>query len=283
MNLFQKYKELKNSKKTPKIPAVETSFGQHSKEKKIPAVETSFGSHSVPKNVSEDKESSPEVSETPSAYKPFFRTGAEHAHIHSKVAPFNLDKVSNEGLASVVDYTDDSYAVNSGLFHHYKEGIPVASDTKEQIDHLTKTLNDHKTTEPTHVFTGTKFSPSQHFSPVKGAVPETATVHLPAFTSTSTSINKAIPFGHDVKHANDANHGVAHDGIYGKAKHILKIELPKGTSAASVREHAMLPSEQEILLNRGHTIEIHKDPVKLDSGTYLWNAKIKAHNPEKLS
>jgi ADP-ribosyltransferase exoenzyme len=143
-------------------------------------------------------------------------------------------------------------------------------------------LDRQKTMEDMHVYTGIKYSPAKHFKKVGGKLPESTIARLPAFTSTSSSIKSARCFSEDTMHPNDERHGIEYPDS-GEVRHDIKIHVPKGSKAASLRDHSFCPAEKEVLLHRGHDIEIHNKPEKLDHNTYLWSAKIVGHKAVGLS
>lgn len=262
---MKSFKAYLKDKKEPK-PSMETSFGSHSKKPEPkPSMETSFGSHSLekkkPQSIDEAK---------------LEDDSDEHQnHVHEKVAPEHTKKMSVDERNSLAKYTRGSTALNHALHQHHRF-IPLDHDTKEHADHLTKAIGKHKTTEDTVLYTGIKHSPVKHFNHKD----EHAHVHLPAFTSTTTSRHQAHGFSNDVKHNNDKHHGVEH-GEFG-AQHILKLHVPKGTSAVSVRKRSEFPTEHEVLLNRGHDIKIHPKPKHLGNHVYQWDAHVVGHSPAKL-
>lgn len=83
-------------------------------------------------------------------------------------------------------------------------------------------------------------------------------------------------------HPKDERHGIEYPDS-GEVRHIIKIHVPKGTNAMSLKEHSFVPEEKEVLLHRGHNLEIHHKPEKLDKDTYLWHAKITGHKVNDLS
>lgn len=284
---FKEYRDEKNSKKE----TMETSFGSHSLPKKKETMETSFGSHSLPKEkpIKEDKEEKDafEFDKKPvdnSAYVKHTVTVAEHTHQHNQVAPMHSDKMSANELEAASDYTDSSTTINS-MLHMHAKGHDISTKNKDEYrktaKHLDNALNRHKTHDDMHVYTGIRYSPSKHFKKENGKLQSTATVNLPAFTSTSTSIQAARGFSEFTAHKNDVHHEV--DSKTDEVRHILKIHAPKGTHAMSLMDHSFCPDEKEILLHRGHDIEIHHKPEKLDDKTYLWHAKIVGHNVADLS
>lgn len=138
--------------------------------------------------------------------------------------------------------------------------------------------------EDTHVYTGLKDSPAKHFTG-EGS----AKVHLPAYTSTSTQYRiaknftsgKPISKEHLEKHS-PINSDYKKNTKRSTADHVLKIHLPKGTKAGSVKHFATFEKENEILLHRGHNIEIHPHPTIDKDGTHVWHARIISHTPDKV-
>jgi hypothetical protein len=263
---FKEYRQAKQN-------VVNFSMGSHSEYKQpYPVVHMSIGSHSVKSDVPIMEAA--EVREfDPTAYKPFGRKKSEHNHIHENVAPMDTDRLDGRNLAAIFDYTEDSYALNSGLHNHVKSGSPLDPHVKDTAVALTEAIDQHRTTEPTHVFTGIKFPITGEFS----AHDKPQILHCAGFTSTSSSIVTARGFTKPISHANDAKFG-----IVGKARHIMKIDMPTGTSAMSVREHSSIPSENEILVNRGTNVEVQPTPTHMGDNVYLWHGKIVSHNPSEL-
>lgn len=238
------------------------TFKQYLAEKysKLQNMVTSFGSHSV-------NEDSYEV-----------KSDEEHEKIHKKL---KIDKsvITPDHLGAVTRYSDTSSSLNNYL--HKKSNDPSTEGEyyPKEANILTELLNTQKTKVPIDLYTGIKYSPAKHFETDK-ELPHSKIVHLPAFTSTSTKRSIAGRFSSSTEHKNDQMHGV--DSKYG-AKHIIKIHAPKGTSAASIKEHSFMPHEEEVLLNRGHDIRIESKPEHLYDDVYQWNAHIVAHNPQDLS
>lgn len=258
---------IKTEPKEKELPAMETVFGSHAYKNPddVPALETKFGKHSdKPKEeLKEDKDDE--------------RTKEEHDHVHEKVAPFLGSKLSVEERNHVHAYTKGSKALNGSL-HKHNAGREIDDHEKEQAHALTKILDKHKTKEDTHVYTGIPKSPAEHFKDHN----KPATMHLPAFTSTSTSKKTSKAFAEFVHHKNDSKHGIVHHKEDKVAAHILKIHVPKGTSAASIRKQSDQPTEHEVLLNRGHHIEVHPKPEHIGNNIHVWHAKIVAHKPKDL-
>lgn len=263
---FKKYRDSKKNK--PDL--METSFGSHSLPKKTELMSTSFGKHSekIVEKVSPD--SVPRIS------------GKDNKHIHENVAP--IKDLGEHQLDAVHDYSDESRPLND-MLHRHAKGYDIstknADSYRNTAKHLDETLNTHKTKEDMHVYTGIKYSPSKHFKKVDGKIPDKKVVRLPAFTSTSSGFHNAREFSDMTMHPNDERHGIEHSED-GEARHVLKIHVPKGSHAMSLKKHSFVPAENEILLHRGHHIEIDSKPTKTDRHTYIWNAKIVHHHAPDL-
>jgi len=275
MKTFKEFRADKVAAKTKQpYPIMETSFGSHSLKKpsgqKYEVMSTSFGSHSLPKK-GEVVEAVKNIGE-PEPSK------SQHASIHEQSAPMHKEKLNDDENEAIKDYTDESRGMN-GMLHRHAQGHDTSTGSnvsnRSTISHLDTALNKHKTNDDMTVYTGLKSSPSKHFKIGKGE--EHAIVHLPAFTSTSTSPKTAIGFSEGDSNFKDENHGI--EGVNG---HILKIHVPKGTHAMSVKEHSFVPEENEVLLHRGHNIKIHRKPTHLADGTIMWHAHVVGHNPSDL-
>ena len=270
------FKEYRLDKSAKKLPAMETTFGKHSQEKpakKLPAMETSMGKHSQEKQVKVSEDIEDHVLDR-----------EDQNHLHEKVAPLHAD-ISKDEIHSVEKYTDNSRRLNSTLHNIYQgKAKSTISDVDSHVDHanvLGGMLNKHKTTEDMHVFTGINHSPASHFHGDSEHAEHT-TVHLPAFTSTSSSAKTALGFSENTHHESDHKHGINSDSE-SKTVHLLKIHVPKGTHAASLKRVSLMGGENEILLHRAHNLQIDRHPQKIDHGIYMWHAKIVSHKPEDIN
>lgn len=276
MKTFKEYRDTKSQ--TPE--SMETCFGSHSlpNTRSRNSMETSFGSHS---SIDEDSG----ILKDQATVKPHLYTVAQNTHIHDKVAPLDDDNLSAKEVESIEDYADDSKPVNSMLHQHDKgHDINVKSKEayKKTVGYLDNALRRRNTTEDMHVFTGMKTSPAKYFKKVGGNIPENQNVHLPAFTSTSTSIKAARGFAEPTQHPYDERHGITYPDD-GEVRHILKIHVPKGSHGMSIRGRSFAPEEDEILLARGHNINIHHKPEHISADTFLWHGTITSHEPSDLS
>jgi hypothetical protein len=273
MKTFKEYRTEVSIKKNPK-KSMETFMGEHSipKKEKKKSMETSMGEHSkkiVP--IEEAKVEHPPIEET-------YSDKEKTDHAHQKAAPMKkLDVVEKDAVSL---YTDSSTGLN-GALHHFHNGHNFNESYMRHAKTLTDVLDKNKTKEDTIVYTGVKKSPAALFD---NDGTKHASVHLPAFTSTSTSFGTARGFSEPAKHKHDINHGVSTDGT--EHRHVLQLHVPKGTSAASVKSHSFLPREHEILLNRGHDISIDPSPTHhIDSNgghTYVWHARVVGNSKANL-
>ena len=275
MTTFKQYID----KHRGKIPSIETVFGSHSEEKggKTPSISTSFGKHSTKEKISEKVE-------IPEGHQKNMYSAAQEEAIHESIAPLHDDRMSPDEKKTVKTYSDESYPYNRLLHRHDKGSMtstPNFDAHKKVIGHMDSLLEKHKTTSDMHVFTGIEFSPAKHFKRVDGKVPTSTKMHMPAFTSTSTSLRAAREFSQETSHPNDDRHGV--NSEVEEKRHVLKIHVPAGSHAMSLMKHSFVPSEKEVVLHRGHTIEVHHEPEKIDDNTYMWHAKIVDHKKADLS
>lgn len=259
-------------KEKPKqMPFLETVFGKHSQEKKEPVLQTTFGKHSQEK-LKEETAS---------------RQIADHSKsAEDKIHDFNSIETSN----AVRKYAMSSAGINGALHTlHGNTDKPVhgniINNAKSHVKALDDVLSNTKIHSDTHVFTGLPHSPAQHFETMKAKKGESITLHHPAFMSTSTSYEVAKDFARQDHPIDGKKHKPTEgsEGIPGgKVRHVLKLHLPQGTRAGSVRNQASFRNENEVLLHRGHNIEIHPHPTIDTDGTHVWHAKVVSHTPKHI-
>lgn len=275
---FQKRKEEAQKRK----PREETVFGQHSKfnvRTRKPREETVFGQHSQAKLRMRLEEGRPDPNSPILKRVQEIKLGEEdHDMEHAKAKPSRpLTDAHKEALQ---DYTDESKDQNSALIH-YDNGHDISKQKKDQIKKTDAALEGHKTVKPMVVYTGVKRSPARHFEEGDTAVE----VHHPSYISTSTCFHIAKGFSENMKHENNAKMGVETDKN-DEARHVLKLHMPKGTNALSVRNQSFLGKEHEVLLARGHDFTIHHKPtihVDKDGTKYhVWTAHVTGHAPANL-
>ena len=257
-----------------KYPEMETCCGAHSvkpSDTKFPDMETVFGTHGT-NPVTEEYSTEPGK-----------LTAADQVAEH-KTKDSKLIHASNKigKTESLENYSTSSTDINNSL--HTRKVSPSA---KKQINSIDRSMDRASIDKDTHVFTGLKDSPAKHFVGLKSG--ETAKVHLPAYTSTSTRYKIASNFTHarPATQAERQTHTPLNSDHkdykkYKTLEHVLKIHLPKGTKAGSIRHFASHDTEDEILLHRGHNIEIHPHPTVDEFGNHTWHARIISHTPEKV-
>ncbi len=255
-----------HSEKTPKA-TMDTSMGKHSEKKEEKKVNESHD-HDDDYGDDSDDYAAPSLPE---------HSKEDQDHIHHHVAAEKAKSLTKNEKTAIHEYTKNSTGLADALHKNHKRKKPMDAGNHEHATVLTKALNKQKTREDMHVYTGLKSSPAEHF---KHSEQTHADVHLPAFTSTTTNPKTAHAFTDDTKHANDKHHGVKHNDF--GATHILRLHVPEGTSAMSVRKHSNQPTEHEVLLNRGHNIRINRHPHHMGGNTYMWDAHVTGHTPSKL-
>ncbi len=149
------------------------------------------------------------------------------------------------------------------------------------------------------LYTGLPESPIEAFNLYKQPTNKPLTVHLPAYTSTTTRWGIAAEFatnqasqdpidrsGHNVLDPN----GKKIKNPQKKNKRIqefdiLRIFVPAGTTGASVAELSQNYDEAEVLLPRGLNIIISPNPHRVEARGdifYVWNAKVVGHTPQPV-
>lgn len=282
-----------------KFPAMETTFGTHQKkpagDKMLPAMGVSFGSHSKILRTKKVMESLlEEVSKNPKKAKD--QIGKDTHDLHKS------DKLKQN--YSLLSYTSNSSMLNNNLHKHFhgKKTQGPKNTFKQRVNEIDSALDNASLSKDTHVFTGLPQGPHELFKRHKIEKGQNLKVHLPAYTSTSTEYARAKRFASS---ANDrsskfgahvpVDHTV-HEPLNElskselatiksrdhKQKHILKIHLPKGTKAGSVKHFSQYGHENEILLHRGHNLEIHHRPTVEPDGTHVWHARVIGHSPAEV-
>lgn len=198
----------------------------------------------------------------------------------------------------IIHYTGSGASyINRGLHHEYRQSLGVTNSStshehhklydpdKKDIKLIDAHLDKHTIKKDIHVFTGLPHSPVHAFRQQNAKKGESIKVHLPAYTSTSTDYKTAYKFAkydeNDTEHHSPINTD-APKKIENKEKHILKLHVPAGTKGGSVRDQSALSNENEVLLHRGHNIEIHPHPTVNKDGTHVWHARIISHTPSKI-
>jgi hypothetical protein len=264
------------------LPLFHTVFGKHSKESEssdLNFLSTVYGKHS---KKSEWPMTVPMQTE---AADP--TTARDQIAAHSKQAEKNIhnsNKLKDDRDESLLNHSIRSLFTNSTLYDH-ANGHKVYS---QQVNNIDKIMSKARISNNTHVFTGIKFSPDKFFK--KKGSGEMATTHLPAFTSTTTDFNQAIPFGYKLTHdmnkhpAANRDEPQSPDGKIRSAHHVLKLLVPAGTPGGSIRHLAQYNNENEILLHRGLNVEVHPHPTIIHHHEHghvvVWHARVVGHDPK---
>jgi hypothetical protein len=249
--------------------------------KHYPVLDTLFGGHSA-KKIEEVF-----VSKTYSVDDPYSRT------------PELADRLHSDNKATSVrelrEYSIHSTPINSALRKHHADPKQFnellhatstdwgarSSDPLMTSKAIDQHLSDHEASENFHLYTGIPHSPFRVAAVDSG----NHVAHLPAFTSATTKFQKAMSFAepdHETKHDKNLHGGLIEPG----ALHILKLNVNKGDSVASIRHFSANPEEDEMLVNRGYDITIHPRPVKASGETnrpvYVWSATLGRRRPRPI-
>lgn len=271
------------------LPAIQTIFGARSIEDKKESIEKKEKKVSVGED---DKfESEPELSssivkeedEGNSLTQPHSPEEIKNFHTKSRMKDETMPKhISDDhpGWLKHYSYSTGGYEnFNDSLWNHYHKAKIEGSDNKEDHERgvaysneLSKVVEKHKTPHDVTVFTGISQKHANELK-LKGRK-EPSRFHHAGFISTSTDYNQALKY----------TGGRAKSG---EEKHVLRLEVPKGTQGGSIRHVSQYKRENEVLLNRGHNLEIHHEPTIINhpdgSKVHIWHAKVVGHNPEKLN
>ena len=189
-----------------------------------------------------------------------------------------IPKSDYDKAATVRDYTDGSREVNDVLHKHYR-GEKEINHNKyvgKYIKKLDTALAKFKLSKPGKVYSGIPESIEQAYKKYQADRSKPIRLHLPAYTSTSTSLSVAVDFAEESINA------------FGRLKHppqILMIELPIGTPAVSIKSVSNYKEEKEVLLPRGMNIEVHPTPsitTKNGVKVYIWKAKALGASPIQI-
>lgn len=177
------------------------------------------------------------------------------------------------------NYSDKSKQMNDALHDHAagkkiedtQFNDPERHERNLSFAHETsKVLAKHHTKSDHTVYSGIQ---QKHAEIFKNKNKPTK-LHHPGFISTSTDFNQATRFTGGGKNSKEEHH-------------VLKIHVPKGTQGGSMGGNTHSPKEKEVLLQRGHDIEVHHKPTIIEhpkhGKIHVWNAKIVGHNPKPLN
>lgn len=168
---------------------------------------------------------------------------------------------------AIKTYTHDSRSLNKGLLeHHLRNEEPPEHFEDHTVAHMDAATNHHSLKTPLHVYSGTSFD----VGAVAAKHPDRH-IHLPAFTSTSTTKMTASSFSHLLPDEHGQNY----------THHIIHFHLPVGHKGVYVgethneNEFSSIPGEREFILPRKQTMKIGENPdVHHYNGTqfHIWHA-----------
>jgi len=166
-------------------------------------------------------------------------------------------------------HTLGSRTVNDFLHRHYRGETEVdpKSPVAKFIKKMDKVLKRFNLSKPAKVYTGVPVSVEHAYKKYKADRSKPIRLHLPAYTSTSTSFLQGISFS------------------VGRGNNLLMIELPAGTPAVSLKKISNHTYENEVLLPRGIDIEVQPTPEiveKYGGKIYVWQAKALGHSPIQI-
>lgn len=263
----------------------------------LPTIQTQFGSHSLPKKDSKEKSDGTEKKDDEITFNPVLNDSifkeeqnnlshVTNPHSAEEIKKFHSENKMKDEISSEAKghqgwlrhYSDYSTMMNNALHdHHTNKQIEktVFNDPERHQRSLSfaqeteKVLQKHKIKSDHTVFTGV---PQKHAEKFKNRN-EPLKVHHPAFISTSTEFEQAAKFTGGTKKEPEEFH-------------VLKLHVPKGTHGGSMSGNTYHTKEKEVLLHRGHDLEIHHKPTIIDhpkhGKIHVWDAKIVGHNPKPL-
>lgn len=205
--------------------------------------------------------------------------GMEHPNDHHSLLVQDHPGIPKHMEKHVRKYVDSSYSLNKGLFVKHTTGKnpledrPVLKNTINGLDQL-----HHPVSKEHVVYSGIRWSPETASGMVFHHNDDHIAMHLPAFTSTSTSLFKAVGF---------AKASERTDGV----KHVLRFNLKRGDKILPInRELSFFPDENEVVLPRNTIIKISRSPSEIlkpkegslvpSEHTHIWDAHI-IHQPRE--
>lgn len=260
------------AKAASKTKVAETFLGDH------PSFETLF-EKKKPEHEEDDYESSTLPKYTPNDEK----------KVHSGNA---VQRAGNKSLNSIIDYTDDSSRLSRFLHDHYRGNAKDDPEMVKWIMALDEVFKDHKIKSDLYVYTGIPDSPAVAWKKYGADTTKPIRLHLPAYTSTSTSFGVAQDFGRNipVPKTYTPRNEKAPNPFKDKrkktisSKQMMVIHIPAGHPGVSVASVGSHRSENEIVLARGTEILVDPKPTVLSGWTpiYVWHAEIVGHNPVQV-
>lgn len=168
----------------------------------------------------------------------------------------SFHKLDQDEQFGIHAYTRHSYDLNKA---HADTGDKAGVHEK-LTDRLDKVLHRHTLPSSLHVYSG--MGPNRTYA-VRNAAKEGKHLHLPAYTSTSTS-----------KHIGSVFSRTSHEKDK-KETHMLHVHLPKGHAGLYIDKGGQTQTEQEFLLPRHTKLKIHPKPTVFETDTHkhhIWHA-----------
>jgi hypothetical protein len=224
-------------------------------------------------------------------------SGKEQGEIHSaEELPYDP-----KNQKDILHYTGNGASKwNDFLHRHYRGRAKTAEIEKygKRVSGVDRELARNTLKKDYTLYTGLPESPIEAFKLYNQPTDRPLTVHLPAYTSTTTEWSIAAAFA--ISQASwdpiDRSGHKVLDSMGKKIKNsqkknkrirefdILRIFVPAGTTGASVADLSQ-NSEREVLLPRGLDIVISPKPHQVEyrgDHFYVWNAKVVGHTPQPV-
>lgn len=194
--------------------------------------------------------------------------------------------------ASIFTHSMSSRAVSNILHKLHRAKNPkkildtLTPNAVYQIRMLDDIMWNHPLKQRLTVYHGAKESPLRIWLTKRVPLDQPIRVHLPAYTSASTNLDRASGFANRDEKLKVLMQRYApallHTkyATYTRYYNILEIALLPGMPALSIKQHSYHPTEDEVLLGRGVEIEIQPNPV-IDGSTITWDCKVVYVNPRE--
>lgn len=176
-----------------------------------------------------------------------------------------LDDPDGDQKYAIRRYTGAMYKpINRALYKG--DTSDLGSHHQDILENMKKVTTRHKTPVAMTVSSGIKTDPrtlEQHEGQIR--------MQLPAFTSTTIHADTAKDFARLTKV----------DPVKGQERHVVHIDVPKGSHGAYIAHHSQIPEEREFVLHPGARIHVDPTPHVQEeksfgerTTTYHWNAKL---------
>lgn len=165
--------------------------------------------------------------------------------------------ISSDEYHAIKNYTDNSKDINRSLWNKTAGGSKIITDIHSGLKKAPPAQNDF------HVYTGVNPNKNE----LKGSI------HVPAFTSTSTNPYVAADFVNPDKKRHTTEILTDHRGnsVEHTVHHVIKIHVKKGQQVGGyIPELSHYNTEKEFLINNGHTLHFtgkHEDYKQTPSST----------------